>query len=185
MNIAPSHAIATLVATNFATFAARTPSVFDDSVLTLRRKASLAAAYLTSAAAAGYGVLQEPTTGIARSTVSGALLLGSMGIFFAAAKTTETQKLTWIFSPDAPKHLVKSGPYQFMRHPFYAAYLGTFDTAAVASNHPAPLIALAAMGTMYTMQTNTEETKFAQSKLAQEYADYSQQAGRFWPFPVR
>lgn len=39
------------------------------------------------------------------------------------------------------------------------------------------------MTTMYAMQTSTEEDKFALSELAQAYADYSQQAGRFWPLP--
>lgn len=94
MNFSSSYAIASLVATNFATFAARTQSVFDDSVLTLERKAPFAAAYLTSAAAAVYGTLQEPSTGIVRSAASGVLLLASMSTVLAAAKTTDTQKLT-------------------------------------------------------------------------------------------
>src|SRR5262245_51715808 len=57
-------------------------------------------------------------------------LVGAISLYVAALllfwwtwSTNRGRPLTAVFSPDRPGHLVTSGPYRLVRHPFYCSYL--------------------------------------------------------------
>src|SRR5262249_12505301 len=50
------------------------------------------------------------------------LYLASLSLFWWTVVTTRRTRLTLAFSSDKPRYLLRSGPYKFIRHPFYTSY---------------------------------------------------------------
>lgn len=118
-------------------------------------------------------------------TVAGlALQIASQFLLRAAIRATTRSKLSLAFSDDAPASLNQSGPYRFIRHPFYTAYSLTWLAAAVATAHPAAFAALVMMVAFYWVAARREEKKFLSSPLADSYRCYRKSAGMFFPNPL-
>jgi protein-S-isoprenylcysteine O-methyltransferase Ste14 len=116
-----------------------------------------------------------------RSAAGTVLFAGALTLFLAAAHETRRRPLTPAFSEDVPTHLVCSGPYRLVRHPFYTAYLITYIAGWVVSGVTALLVVFAGMGTLYAVAARREEDKFQRSPLAQDYTHYAARTGMFWP----
>lgn len=113
--------------------------------------------------------------------VAAACMIAALVLFEWARHTIRGQFFSWIFSPDTPMFLCTSGPYAYVRNPFYTSYLLTMaSTVAIA---PSVLRALVWSGmVIYFLRAALhEEKKFARSELADEYARYLQRTGRFLP----
>ncbi|MBA4284509.1 MAG: isoprenylcysteine carboxylmethyltransferase family protein [Xanthomonadaceae bacterium] len=112
-----------------------------------------------------------------------ALLLAaaSLALFWWAIHSNRRQPLSFAFSDDLPEHLVCVGPYRYIRHPFYAAYLISWLITPVATGEPLMTVPLLVMAVIYTVAARLEERKFAASRLAAAYARYRQATGMFWP----
>lgn len=112
-----------------------------------------------------------------------ALFVGSLCVFSWAIQSTRRTPPTLAFDTDQPSFLLHHGPYRFVRHPFYLAYLMFWiGTAAMAQS----LLAWAApvvMAALYFHAATREEQKFAMSELGAAYAAYRAQAGMFLPRP--
>jgi len=81
----------------------------------------------------------------------------------------------------SPSHVTKRGPYRYVRHPIYAAYMLHFLGALlVASNWFMLGVALCGFG-MLNFTARKEEREFLQSPVAGEYAAYMTMTGRFLP----
>lgn len=111
------------------------------------------------------------------------ITLGLLSIFCFIWAHTENKKkpLTIAFSQDSPTHLVTTGPYRWVRHPFYLAYLLNFLSLALLYPHALSLLVFIAIYLIYHFAAKKEETKFRESALSKEYHSYSQQTGRFLP----
>ncbi|WP_084711288.1 methyltransferase family protein [Nevskia ramosa] len=125
-----------------------------------------------------------PLFGIA-SALGGltALLLcaASLALFWWAIRANRTRPLSFAFSEDEPSHLVSTGPYRWIRHPFYSAYLLAWLAVPVATLQPLMLMPLLAMGAIYVSAARVEEGKFETSVLAAAYARYRDATGAFLP----
>jgi len=107
---------------------------------------------------------------------------GMSGILFLwAIRTTGLQRLTAVFSDDLPGELIASGPFRYIRNPFYAAYLLVYAQAFVASRTWWAVLPLAWMGCLYYRAALLEEKKFLRSNLASQYRPYLATTGRFLP----
>jgi protein-S-isoprenylcysteine O-methyltransferase Ste14 len=111
--------------------------------------------------------------------------VAALMLFLAAARETRPRPLTPAFSTDIPEHLVRSGPYRVVRHPFYAAYLLTYLCGWVVTGSPVLLAVLAVMASLYVIAARKEERKFRGSLLADQYTAYAARTGMFWPARVR
>lgn len=120
-----------------------------------------------------------------RSAAGTLNFVGALALFLAAARATRSRPLTPAFSSDVPEHLVCTGPYRVVRHPFYTAYLITYLAGWVVSGVTALLVVFAAMGALYVVAARREEQKFQQSPLAQHYNRYAARTGMFWPLLPR
>ncbi len=130
-----------------------------------------------------FSVATPPPTAFA---VSGALsLLGAMLLFWSAVAANLTRPLTPPFSEDLPEHVVTWGPYRWIRHPFYAAYLLAWLGGAVAGAQPALLLSVAVMGALYVRAARLEEAKFRVSTVALAYSAYRARTGMILPRPCR
>ncbi len=112
-----------------------------------------------------------------------ALFTASLGLFAAAILASRASPPTLAFDTDQPSFLLLTGPYRYVRHPFYLAYvlfwLGTAIAAHAITGWIAPLL----MTGLYVEAATREERKFANSPLAAAYAQYRTRAGLFWPRP--
>jgi protein-S-isoprenylcysteine O-methyltransferase Ste14 len=118
-----------------------------------------------------------------RSLIGIGLLILSQLLFRAAVNATSEYKLSLAFSSDMPSSLNKSGPYRYIRHPFYTAYSLTWFAVVVASAHIAAVGALLVMAAFYFTAAWREERKFLRSPLADAYRDYQRFTGMFFPHP--
>jgi protein-S-isoprenylcysteine O-methyltransferase Ste14 len=112
--------------------------------------------------------------GIAAHAVSGLL-------FWSAVRACRSLPLTAIFEADLPVRLVETGPYAYVRHPFYTAYTIFWLGGWVASGSIVTLISVPVMLGIYVHGAREEERKFARSSIAGEYADYRRRVGAWLP----
>ena len=109
------------------------------------------------------------------------LYVAALGIFVGAALASRAHRLSFSFSPDAPERLIQSGPYRFIRHPFYTSYVLSYTAAVLASANPWTFVPLVWMGILYARAGYEEEVKFARSSFAREYLLYRARTGMFFP----
>jgi len=121
------------------------------------------------------------------AAIAGALFyILSFTLFWWAIAATRQKRLTLAFSEDAPEHLLASGPYRFVRHPFYAAYIFFWLAGLIATLQWWLFISVVAMTVLYFRAARMEENKFAITRLNAEYLSYRERTGMFLPkFPVR
>jgi protein-S-isoprenylcysteine O-methyltransferase Ste14 len=109
------------------------------------------------------------------------LFAGALALFAWTIKATRRTPPTLAFDTDEPSFLLRHGPYQYVRHPFYLSYLMFWTGTAVAFTGLLPWLAPAVMLAVYRIAAGREEQKFAGSKLGAAYDAYRRQAGMFFP----
>ncbi len=109
------------------------------------------------------------------------LYVASLALYWWCVRTNSAKPISYAYSGDAPGHLVADGPYRFVRHPFYSTYMLTWLAGTLASGQPWLLLSVAVMAWAYNRAANFEEAKFADSELAEHYADYRRATGKFFP----
>lgn len=82
---------------------------------------------------------------------------------------------------DAPQEIVTWGPYRWVRHPFYTAFLIGLAAGVLAGPHLLTAAALAYGLTALTLTARREERRLAASPLGSAYQDYVRRTGRFVP----
>jgi protein-S-isoprenylcysteine O-methyltransferase Ste14 len=100
------------------------------------------------------------------------LYVAAAALFWSAARACPATGLTAIYETDAPRTLVRGGPYRFVRHPFYTSYTLYWIGGAVGSASWVSAAAVIVMAAIYTHAARGEERKFAASTLARDYDDY-------------
>ena len=116
-----------------------------------------------------------------QALISLILVLKSTVLFWWTKRTNQSQPLTIAFSTDTPLHLVKNGPYAWVRHPFYVSYLLNFLGLVVLVLQPLSVGLFFIILAVYYQAATFEEKKFQNSSLAQEYAQYQKKVGLFFP----
>ena len=114
------------------------------------------------------------------------MLVALSALLFAwGVRTVGRHRLTAAFSNDAPLELITSGPFRYLRNPFYASYLLAHAVPVMASRSAWSWLPLVWMAAIYTRAAQSEERKFLASPWAHDYRQYSARAGRFFPrWPV-
>lgn len=138
-------------------------------------------AFITATVSLTVLALYAGSTSGLRFSVALILMAISLLLFLSTCRANIETKLTPIYSTNTPVHLVTKGPYRFIRHPFYSAYLLNYVGIAVVSSSIPALLAVALVYGIYHHATTVEEQKFSHSPLADDYALYKRKAGRFLP----
>ena len=118
-------------------------------------------------------------TGSAIVAISVYVLAGIL--FLSAVRANRNWPLTVAFTNDVPGHLITTGPYRYVRHPFYSSYCFTWIAGAVATHSSVLFVTFAFMCLMYAWAARFEEGKFISSELAAEYVQYRIRTGMFLP----
>lgn len=119
----------------------------------------------------------SPTWAFVAVAIYGCSLL----VFWWALLTVRARPLTLAFSADSPEHLVVTGPFRWIRHPFYASYSLAWVAGVVATRAWWLLPSVGVMCWLYWRAATLEEQKFATTTLAAQYEAYASRAGMFWP----
>ncbi len=127
------------------------------------------------------GISFESTADIAQIGGGIALLLLSKGLFWWARAANRARPLSLAFQSDLPQHLNRQGPYRYIRHPFYTAYLLTFIANYVLTLNPLLILVIVIEAAIYAAAARFEEKKFASTGLSGEYEKFRKEAGMFWP----
>jgi protein-S-isoprenylcysteine O-methyltransferase Ste14 len=102
-------------------------------------------------------------------------------LFSLAVRANRARHLSVAFTTDVPEHLVSSGPYRYIRHPFYTSYCLTWLASAVVAHSVLLLGSFGCMMLLYRWAARFEERKFSESGLASEYRRYRANTGMFIP----
>jgi len=80
-----------------------------------------------------------------------------------------------------PDELCEAGPYRYIRHPLYAAYVLAYVAALVALPHWGTAVLFLVSVAMFTFMARDDERTIGGSPLAAAYAAYRERAGMFLP----
>ena len=108
-------------------------------------------------------------------------LAASLALFEWARQSVRGKFFSYIFSNDIPQFLWTSGPYVYIRNPFYASYLLSYLAAAIMFPAVTSLAVVIGMTIYFNLAARHEEGKFARSSIAAEYEAYRHRTGRFIP----
>ena len=91
-----------------------------------------------------------------------------------------SKKLNFAFSQEV-RELVTTGPFAWVRHPFYISYIATWLSSTLLFNSPLLWIPLAYLISFYVFSAKREERAILSSRYSKEYLKYSQNVGMFLP----
>lgn len=129
--------------------------------------------------AAAAGVVLPATHGLELGAAP--LAVASIALIGAAARAHPVRIALWHQHGDAPVQLVTWGPYRWVRHPFYAAFLLALTGAALLCPHAGTGAALGwGLATLH-LTAAREERRVRASTLGARYAAYMRRVGRFVP----
>lgn len=107
--------------------------------------------------------------------------LVAAGLFWWAIIASRQARLRFAFDAENPHSLVMTGPYRFLRHPFYTSYIVFWSGWALATWSVWSIVPVAFFVAIYVSAARTEERKFAATPLAHDYEAYRSRTGFLWP----
>lgn len=114
--------------------------------------------------------------------VGAVMYAAALWLFWSAVRAARGASLGIAFSGKAPQALVLTGPYRWVRHPFYSTY-ALFWTAGVIAAHDLFLVPTAAiMIAVYLRALREEESILLEGPTAAAYRDYRRRTGALIPW---
>ncbi len=111
------------------------------------------------------------------------LSIGSLALFVWTVHTTRGAGLALAFAGGQPSGLMVSGPFCYVRHPFYTSYLIFWLATCVATNSGVCWTGLLTLLVCYVTAARAEERLISRGRFAAEYAGYVAGTGMFLPRP--
>lgn len=109
------------------------------------------------------------------------LILAAQALFWTAARAHGPERPSAAFATGAPASLTCRGPYRWVRHPFYVAYVLAFAAAATFSGQWLHWMISLWMLTLYSLAAVQEERAILASPLSAAYQHHRSHAGMFLP----
>jgi protein-S-isoprenylcysteine O-methyltransferase Ste14 len=111
------------------------------------------------------------------------LFAAALALFWWAVAAHGRTRPYTAFAHDPPGRLVTGGPYRYVRHPFYTAYLIGWVAGSAVTACLELLATAAWMFAIYYTAAVREERVIRASALSAAYESYCRTAGRFVPRP--
>lgn len=129
-----------------------------------------------------FSILANSEVWAASAGAATILFLFSQFMFWWAVYATRRQGFGLAFSGRMPRALLQTGPYRYIRHPFYLAYSTFWLAGVIAANRAGLLLIVLLMIGLYYRAASLEESKFEESPLlSADYAKYKRTTGMFFP----
>lgn len=116
-----------------------------------------------------------------RAAIGWTGLLAALALFEWARRTIRGLLFSYIFSADSPTYICASGPFAYIRNPFYTSYLLAIGSTVLMTPTLFRGGVLLVMVIYFTAAALWEERKFARSAVAEDYERYKERTGRFVP----
>lgn len=114
------------------------------------------------------------------------LMTCSLLLFRSARRSSPPRTLAVAFGEADPAQIVTTGPYRYMRHPFYVSYMLYWAAAFLSAPHPLIGAGTLTILVLYVILAGREERALLASPLGPEYRQYQSRSGRFLPrLPLR
>jgi protein-S-isoprenylcysteine O-methyltransferase Ste14 len=109
------------------------------------------------------------------------LSAASLASFTWPVYATKNASFAVAFAATKPSLLVVSGPFHYVRHPFYSSYLIFWFATCFATANSVCWVGPAILLTCYTVAARKEEYLMSHGELGAEYASYVSRTGMFFP----
>lgn len=129
----------------------------------------------------GFLILQTENYRFLNSSLAILIQLSSLALFWYSYRSVRTSKFSFAFTKDNPELLVTHGPYKYIRHPFYSAYILSYLSLFFLVPDVVVGALVLAFTFLYIRAAKLEEAKFAGSRLAEPYANYKKTTGLLMP----
>lgn len=120
-----------------------------------------------------------------RFIVAALMALFAAGVFRSALAATRDKSLSLAFSRATPPQVVETGPYAYVRHPLYSAYMIFWIGCALLSGNLFVAVAVAVIVVLYVIAARGEERDIMHTDLAAAYGPYRARTGMLVPNPFR
>ena len=118
----------------------------------------------------------------AAHVLAGVVLYGAAGALFTwAAKSVRGKAFSLAYCSGAPRVVVSSGPYRWVRHPFYLSYTLAWIAGVVATADIWLLFTVAIMLGFYVGAAFDEERRMLRGPAAAQYRAYRRHVGLLLP----
>jgi protein-S-isoprenylcysteine O-methyltransferase Ste14 len=112
---------------------------------------------------------------------SATLSLSAIALFYWATRQSSVGALGFAGTSEATKSLIQSGPYRYVRHPIYLAYILGWLGLALNSGHVAGVAAGIYLSAIYVFIAHQEEEQFVREGDTVDYRAYRERTGMFLP----
>jgi protein-S-isoprenylcysteine O-methyltransferase Ste14 len=109
------------------------------------------------------------------------LSFGSLALFIWTVRATRHAGFALAFAGAQPSKILVSGPFRYLRHPFYTSYLMFWLATCVATTSSVCMLGSAILLMCYFIASREEEDNISRSRLAAEYVNYASETGMFLP----
>lgn len=109
------------------------------------------------------------------------LMLISAILFFWSLHTHRKNPPSFAFSYIEKLSIVMTGPYQYIRHPFYASYIMGWLGGCLINQNWFVYICSIVLLVQYIRSSSLEEKGFLEGPSGLVYLDYTKRTGRFYP----
>lgn len=114
-------------------------------------------------------------------SIATTLFILSLILFWRTIRVNRAAKPCIAGTPGAPTHIITTGPYAIVRHPFYVSYMLYWLGCSVAAPGPISACIALAMLILYVRVAIIEESALLQSQVGVQYAEYARKTGMFVP----
>lgn len=114
--------------------------------------------------------------------IASLIILVAIVVFGAwTVKTTRRASLRLAFDGAPPDSLLVTGPYGWVRHPFYCCYIAFWFFCAASARSVIGLGLASILTGFYVIAARREEKSFGGSGFAHAYREYADKVGGFLP----
>lgn len=111
-----------------------------------------------------------------------AMILAAFALFVWAIRHSRNGVLALAFDTENPsERVVDTGPWRYMRHPFYASYSIFWLACALATQHLSSVLCFILLFSIYFYSARQEEGALTRGPLRDEYLAYRKNVGFFLP----
>lgn len=108
--------------------------------------------------------------------------LTSFGLLYLATKQHNSIRLQFAFSKSTPQSVTTTGPYKYLRHPIYTAYILGWIAGIIKAETMLVLPPILILVVVYIKAIYKEEEEFLASETSSEYQKYMVKTNRLIPF---
>jgi len=109
------------------------------------------------------------------------LMIGSLALFAWTVRTTHNADFALAFAGVQPRVILVTGPFRYVRHPFYTSYIIFWLAICIATVSSLCWLGSNVLLVCYVVAARQEERNISLGRFAAEYGHYASRTGMFLP----